>query len=170
MQAPFAYGQVSELAVNREIYVIHQTASSVTRPFYDYVHEPGVINWVIKWLIWHIFRDRDQRKKARSREGQLEVQSPFSTVNMSSTPIERTTAMNAPGGNRYRTETMRTQNDQRPTGRRQALAGLVPNVPSERFARLGPTTEQRQQDDGQVGIDAIPSSRKRMPYDPVRDL
>lgn len=56
--------------MHRAIMQIYQNASPETRACYDLAHDTkGNIeaeNWIIRWCLWHVFRDRDQRKKSRA--------------------------------------------------------------------------------------------------------
>ncbi|QIW96694.1 hypothetical protein AMS68_002212 [Peltaster fructicola] len=68
IQPPFSNSQISETAMHREIMLVYRQASAETRPCYDLAQNTDSTeaeNWVIRWCLWHVFRDRDRRKKSR---------------------------------------------------------------------------------------------------------
>jgi len=67
-QPPFSNAQLNETATHREILNIYQHARPETRMFYDMGRDTDGLeeeNWVIRWLLWHVFRYRDNRNKNR---------------------------------------------------------------------------------------------------------
>ena len=85
-QPPYSNSQVSETAVHREILNIYQRARPETKFFYDKGRDTQGLeeeNWVIRWLLWHVFRYRDNRNKNR-RQGSPDRRSPSSSENSSS--------------------------------------------------------------------------------------
>ncbi|KAK3045169.1 hypothetical protein LTS18_014411 [Coniosporium uncinatum] len=65
---PYSSSQISETAKYREVVNIYNLASPETKPFYDAgVYQDGTNwdNWVIRWLLWHVFRYRDDRNRNR---------------------------------------------------------------------------------------------------------
>ncbi|KAF1991902.1 hypothetical protein K402DRAFT_295513, partial [Aulographum hederae CBS 113979] len=61
---PYSSSQISETAKHREVITIYQNASPLTKPFYDlgcFQEGGNWDNWVIRWLLWHVFRYRDDR-------------------------------------------------------------------------------------------------------------
>jgi hypothetical protein len=85
-QPPYSNSQVNETAVHREILNIYQRARPETKYFYDKGRDtqgPEEENWVIRWLLWHVFRYRDNRNKNR-RQGSPDRGSPSSSENSSS--------------------------------------------------------------------------------------
>jgi hypothetical protein len=52
-----------------ELKRIHREASPATRIIYDLAHDPetdeGYGNWIIRWMVWHVFRYRDERNSRR---------------------------------------------------------------------------------------------------------
>ena len=85
-QPPFSNSQVSETAVHREILNIYQRARPETKYFYDKGQDTQGLeeeNWVIRWLLWHVFRYRDNRNKNR-RQGSPDRGSPSSSENSGS--------------------------------------------------------------------------------------
>lgn len=67
-QLPFSNSQISESAIHREILNIYQHARPETKYFYDMGRDTQGLeeeNWVIRWLLWHVFRYRDNRNKNR---------------------------------------------------------------------------------------------------------
>lgn len=54
--------------MHREILRIYQTARPETRQVYDLGRDTAGVeeeNWVIRWMLWHVFRYRDNRNKNR---------------------------------------------------------------------------------------------------------
>lgn len=54
--------------MHREILKIYHRASAQTKAVYNEGHDTEVCeeeNWVIRWLLWHAFRYRDQRNNKR---------------------------------------------------------------------------------------------------------
>lgn len=85
-QPPFSNSQVSETVVHREILNIYQRARPETKPYYDQGRDTQGLeeeNWVIRWLLWHVFRYRDNRNKNR-RQGSPDHRFPSSSENSSS--------------------------------------------------------------------------------------
>lgn len=65
---PYSNSQMSETAIHREIVRIYRAASSETRVYYDLARDTEAVeeeNWVIRWMLWHVFRYRDSRNKNR---------------------------------------------------------------------------------------------------------
>ncbi|QIW94672.1 hypothetical protein AMS68_000190 [Peltaster fructicola] len=70
VQPPYSVSQVTETAMHRELLAMAANASPQTRPYYELAHDSDPIpqeNWVCRWALWHVFRNRDQRKKSRRR-------------------------------------------------------------------------------------------------------
>ncbi|CAK1356647.1 unnamed protein product [Cercospora beticola] len=56
--------QVDTEAMAAECRRIYLRASSTTKPIYDLAEDPctpGLPNWIIQWMLWHVFRYRDGR-------------------------------------------------------------------------------------------------------------
>ncbi|KAL1588871.1 hypothetical protein WHR41_02602 [Cladosporium halotolerans] len=80
-QPPFSNAQINETATHREIMNIYRHARPETRAYYDLGHDTDGLeeeNWVIRWLLWHVFRYRDNRNKSR-RQGVSGRRSPNSS-------------------------------------------------------------------------------------------
>lgn len=63
---------INETAMHREILRIYWNASERTKVVYDLGHDTEGVeeeNWVVRWLLWHAFRYRDQRNNRKSRSG-----------------------------------------------------------------------------------------------------
>lgn len=83
---PFSNAQLNETATHREILNIYQHARPETKQYYDMGRDTQGLeeeNWVIRWLLWHVFRYRDNRNKNR-RQGSPDSRSPGSSENSSS--------------------------------------------------------------------------------------
>lgn len=68
VEPPYSHAHVSETAVHREILIIYQLARPETRRVYDLGRDTGRVeeeNWIIRWMLWHVFRYRDNRNKCR---------------------------------------------------------------------------------------------------------
>ena len=68
VEPPYSNAQISETAIHREILRIYQLARRETRPIYDLGRDTDRLeeeNWVIRWMLWHVFRYRDNRNKNR---------------------------------------------------------------------------------------------------------
>ena len=55
--------------MHRETIYIYYHARLETRRYYDLGHYregENEENWIIKWLLWHVFRYRDSRNRGRS--------------------------------------------------------------------------------------------------------
>lgn len=73
---PFSSHQVSETAMHRQILNIYNNASAETKPYYDLAHDtskPSPENWLIRWMLWHVFRYRDGRNKSRRNRAPEEI-------------------------------------------------------------------------------------------------
>lgn len=97
---PFSNAQLNETATHREILNIYEHARPETRMFYDMGRDTDGLeeeNWVIRWLLWHVFRYRDNRNKNR-RHGSPGPWSPSSSEH-SNSEIQAPPPMAASGGN-----------------------------------------------------------------------
>lgn len=68
VEPPYSSSQISETAIHREILRIYAQARRETRVVYDLGRDTAGIeeeNWVIRWMLWHVFRYRDNRNKNR---------------------------------------------------------------------------------------------------------
>ena len=68
VEPPYSHAHVSETAIHREILIIYQLARPETRRVYDLGRDTGRVeeeNWIIRWMLWHVFRYRDNRNKFR---------------------------------------------------------------------------------------------------------
>ncbi|KAF2162964.1 hypothetical protein M409DRAFT_68900 [Zasmidium cellare ATCC 36951] len=66
LEPPYTFGQIDEVAFQAEaIYMWHHAQAS-TRTIYELgQHSKGDLkdNWIIRWLLWHVFRYRDDRNR-----------------------------------------------------------------------------------------------------------
>ena len=86
-QPPFSNAQLNETATHREILNIYQHARPETRMFYDMGCDTDGLeeeNWVIRWLLWHVFRYRDNRNKNRRHGSPNGARSPSSSEHSNS--------------------------------------------------------------------------------------
>ena len=68
VEPPYSNAQISETAIHREILRIYQSARRETKVIYDLSRDTDRVkeeNWVIRWMLWHVFRYRDHRNKNR---------------------------------------------------------------------------------------------------------
>ena len=68
VEPPYSNAQISETAIHREILRIYQSARRETKVIYDLGRDTDRVeeeNWVIRWMLWHVFRYRDNRNKNR---------------------------------------------------------------------------------------------------------
>ncbi|KAI9714377.1 MAG: hypothetical protein M1820_000338 [Bogoriella megaspora] len=66
IQMPYEARWITETAKHREILRIYNTASSRTRAWYDkgrYMTGGNEENWIVRWLLWHVFRYSDNRRR-----------------------------------------------------------------------------------------------------------
>lgn len=69
VKPPYSNTQISESAMHRETLYIYRTARPETRLYYErghYMEGDTEENWIIKWLLWHVFRYRDNRNRGRA--------------------------------------------------------------------------------------------------------
>ncbi|KAK4507293.1 hypothetical protein PRZ48_001028 [Zasmidium cellare] len=68
---------INETAMHREILRVYQNASERTKTVYELGHNTEGVeeeNWIVRWLLWHAFRYRDQRNNRKSRsDSQISV-------------------------------------------------------------------------------------------------
>ncbi|KAI5356515.1 hypothetical protein Slin15195_G082660 [Septoria linicola] len=60
----YTTAEVDEDLIMEEIRRIYKDASLLTKPFYDLAVDTTTSddsNWIIRWMIWHVFRYRDGR-------------------------------------------------------------------------------------------------------------
>ena len=68
VEPPYSNAQISETAIHREILRIYSSARRETRAVYDLGRDTDRVeeeNWVIRWMLWHVFRYRDNRNRNR---------------------------------------------------------------------------------------------------------
>ena len=68
VEPPYSNAQISETTIHREILRIYSSARRETRAVYDLGRDTDRIeeeNWVIRWMLWHVFRYRDSRNRNR---------------------------------------------------------------------------------------------------------
>ncbi|KAF2137573.1 uncharacterized protein K452DRAFT_291386 [Aplosporella prunicola CBS 121167] len=71
VQPPYSSNQITETAMHREVLAVYHGASPYTKPYYDmghYMDGRNEDNWIIRWLMWHVFRYRDNRNRHRNGE------------------------------------------------------------------------------------------------------
>jgi len=69
LRQPYSADMMTETAMHREVMNIWKLASNETKSYYNYGHTQStanVDNWVIRWLVWHAFRYRDNRNNRAS--------------------------------------------------------------------------------------------------------
>lgn len=64
---PYSYGDFTEAAIEEALRKITQNASPATRPFFESDPDSSGDRWAVRWLLYHIFRNRDARNRTRSR-------------------------------------------------------------------------------------------------------
>lgn len=72
LEPPYSHAHVTETAIHREILRIYQRARPETRQVYDLGRDLERLeeeNWVIRWMLWHVFRYRDNRNRNRKGLG-----------------------------------------------------------------------------------------------------
>ena len=72
LEPPYSHAHVTETAIHREILRIYQRARPETRQVYDLGRDLERVeeeNWVIRWMLWHVFRYRDNRNRNRKGLG-----------------------------------------------------------------------------------------------------
>ncbi|EMC98115.1 hypothetical protein BAUCODRAFT_46353, partial [Baudoinia panamericana UAMH 10762] len=68
IEPPYSHAHVSETALHREILRIYHHARRETRIIYELGRDTDRVeeeNWVIRWMLWHVFRYRDNRNRNR---------------------------------------------------------------------------------------------------------
>ncbi|KAF2765875.1 hypothetical protein EJ03DRAFT_318687 [Teratosphaeria nubilosa] len=68
IEPPYSHAHVTETAIHREIMRIYHLARPLTRQVYDLGRDTERVeeeNWVIRWMLWHVFRYRDNRNRNR---------------------------------------------------------------------------------------------------------
>lgn len=68
VEPPYSHAHVSETAIHREILRIYQNARPETKIIYNLGRDTERVeeeNWVIRWMLWHVFRYRDNRNRSR---------------------------------------------------------------------------------------------------------
>ena len=95
VRPPYSNTQISDTAMHHETLYIYYHSRNETRRYYDlghYTEGENEENWIIKWLLWHVFRYRDNRNRGRSMPGWIatypgddEMSSPSTSPNDYST-------------------------------------------------------------------------------------
>lgn len=68
VEPPYSNAQISETVTHREILRIYRMARPETKVVYDLGRDTDRVeeeNWVIRWMLWHVFRYRDSRNRNR---------------------------------------------------------------------------------------------------------
>lgn len=79
VEPPYSNAQISETAIHNEILRIYNSARRETKPIYDLGRDTERIveeNWVIRWMLWHVFRYRDNRNRNRSTASPSDASGP----------------------------------------------------------------------------------------------
>jgi len=69
VKPPFSNTQINENAMHNETLNIYRLARPETRRYYErghYWEGESEENWIIRWLLWHVFRYRDNRNRGRT--------------------------------------------------------------------------------------------------------
>jgi len=99
VKPPYSNTQICENAMHDEILFIYRNARPETKTFYDlghYVDSDIEENWVIKWLLWHVFRYRDNRNRGRSVSGWNGPRSPPASDLLSTVTTPASEYFNSP--------------------------------------------------------------------------
>lgn len=78
VQPPYSSHHISERAMKAETMRIFHSACPQTRAYYDLTHDrtgQTEENWLIKWMLWHVFRYRDSRNRGRRRKNPSQASS-----------------------------------------------------------------------------------------------
>lgn len=68
VEPPYTFTQISVISMQLEILRIHQNARKETKEIYNLGHDTERVeeeNWIIRWMLWHVFRYRDNRNRNR---------------------------------------------------------------------------------------------------------
>ncbi|KAI5362260.1 hypothetical protein Slin15195_G059110 [Septoria linicola] len=108
----YSTSQIDEAVMDAEVSRIYETAQPATKPLYDLAIDPDQPqrpNWIIRWMLWHVFRYRDGRQhsslqRISSREDapdpEIGTHTPVSGSD-SSTPQSTNPVPTPPNANRY---------------------------------------------------------------------
>lgn len=101
IEPPYTFNQMDEKAVQREVLAIYQRARPETKILYNLgrdIYMGQEENWIIRWLLWHVFRYRDDRNSALRRTTRSENSGIESSMRQTAaispeeaTPTEQTT-------------------------------------------------------------------------------
>lgn len=72
VEPPYTFSQLDEGAVHNEVLHIYRNARPETKIMYGLGHDREgdyEENWIIRWLLWHVFRYRDDRNSGPNRKG-----------------------------------------------------------------------------------------------------
>lgn len=68
-EASYPSSQVDEQIFHAEMAYIFRNAQPATKIIYDLAHDADAShrpNWIVQWMLWHVFRYRDGRQKPRA--------------------------------------------------------------------------------------------------------
>jgi hypothetical protein len=68
-QTSYTTAQIDEVTMDAEVLRIYRDAQPQTRALYDLAQDtvnPDRPNWIIRWMLWHVFRYRDGRQNTAS--------------------------------------------------------------------------------------------------------
>ncbi|EMF13259.1 uncharacterized protein SEPMUDRAFT_148616 [Sphaerulina musiva SO2202] len=71
-QTSYSTSQIEEALMDAEAQRIYATAQPATRSLYDLAIDPALPdrpNWIIRWMLWHVFRYRDGRQQSGNQRG-----------------------------------------------------------------------------------------------------
>ena len=64
----FTYGHMTPAAINNAIVQIYQSAHPTVKQWYTHWGVDGTAsNWIIRWFLYHAFRNRDARNERKAR-------------------------------------------------------------------------------------------------------
>lgn len=71
-EASYPSSWVDEQIFDAEVAYIFRNAQPATKILYDLAHDGLAVhsaNWIIQWMLWHVFRYRDGRQKPKAGRG-----------------------------------------------------------------------------------------------------
>ena len=72
VRQPYKWAHLAPSVIDSAIHAIHTQAAPWPRQFYDMGRstDQRIVNWVLKWLLWHVCRYRDWRNRKNRRDNQ----------------------------------------------------------------------------------------------------
>jgi hypothetical protein len=164
----YTFAQIDETAIREELARIYRDASPATKIIYDLAHDPDTDthgNWIIRWMVWHVFRYRDERNARRGLSSTATNIHGPSNGDTLSTHAPQSAASSTVSRSDFAAAENTARRNPPLVNHGEILSAAQPSSPAERTCPRPPTNQWKVSRPN----DAPATTTTRMFYDPVRD-